>query len=212
MSSTQNDVIADFHRLYYGLQQQTRENNSWLGVKVWKCPLDMWIYQELLYRVRPDIVVETGTYKGGSAYFMAGMFDLMGHGRVLTIDVDEDVDRPEHERIEYLIGSSVDPGVLARVRQEVAHSETVLVILDSDHHRDHVLAELREYSEMVTPGSYLIVEDTNINGHPVRQEYGPGPREAIEVFLAGTSDFVPDAACEKFLLTWNAGGYLSRVG
>lgn len=209
--SSPQDVIHAFHRLYYDLQEQTRENNTWLGVKTWKCPLDLWVYQELLYRVRPDVVVETGTYKGGSAYFMAGIFDLMSHGRVLTIDVDEDGDRPEHERIDYLTGSSVDPAVLARVRQEVAGTETVLVILDSDHRRDHVLAELREYSRIVTPGSYLIVEDTNINGHPVRAEYGPGPREAVEIFLADTHDFVPDATCEKFLLTWNGGGYLRRV-
>ena len=211
-SSAHQDVIDAFHRLYYELQERTRENNSWLGVKIWKCPLDLWVYQELLYRVRPDLVVETGTYKGGSAYFMAGIFDLMGHGRVLTVDVDENGDRPEHERIEYLTGSSVDPAVLTRVREEAAHNETVLVILDSDHHRDHVLTELREYSQIVTPGSYLIVEDTNINGHPVRAEYGPGPREAVEIFLADTRDFVPDAACEKFLLTWNAGGYLRRRG
>jgi cephalosporin hydroxylase len=210
-SSAHQDVIDAFHRHYYDLQEQTRENNSWLGVKTWKCPLELWVYQELLYRVRPDLVVETGTYKGGSAYFMAGVFDLIGRGRVLTIDVDEDGDRPEHARIEYIRGSSVDATVLARVRQEAARSDTVLVILDSDHHRDHVLAELREYSGIVTPGSYLIVEDTNINGHPVRPEYGPGPREAVEIFLADTSDFIPDAACEKFLLTWNSGGYLRRI-
>ncbi|MHA6792342.1 CmcI family methyltransferase [Pseudonocardia bannensis] len=211
-SNAHQDVLDAFHRLYYDLRERTRENNSWLGVKIWKCPLDLWVYQELLYRVRPDLVVETGTYKGGSAYFMAGIFDLMGYGRVLTVDVDEDGDRPEHDRIEYVTGSSLDPAVLAQVREEAARNKTVLVILDSDHHCDHVLAELREYSGIVTPGSYLIVEDTNINGHPVRAEYGPGPREAVDIFLADARDFVPDAACEKFLLTWNAGGYLRRVG
>lgn len=212
VNNDDQEVVDAFHRLYYGLQDQTREHNSWLGVKTWKCPLDMWVYQELLFRTRPDVVVETGTYKGGSAYFMAGVLDLMGHGRVLTVDIDRDDDRPRHERIEYLTGSSVEPSVVDRVRAEAANSDTVLVILDSDHHRDHVLAELRTYSGMVTPGSYLIVEDTNINGHPVRAEYGPGPREAVEIFLAGTTEFVPDAACEKFLLTWNGGGYLRRKG
>lgn len=122
MGSSTQDVIDAFHCLYYDLQERTRENNSWLGVKIWKCPLDLWVYQELLYRVRPDLVVETGTYKGGSAYFMGGIFDLMGHGRVLTVDVDENGDRPEYERIEYLTGSSVDPAVLTRVREEAAHN------------------------------------------------------------------------------------------
>ena len=205
------EVVDAFHRLYYGLQDQTRENNSWFGVKTWKCPLDLWVYQELLFRVRPDVVVETGTYKGGSAYFMASILDLMGHGRVLTIDIDQDEDRPRHARIEYVTGSSVEPSVVDRVRDETARSDTVLVILDSDHHRDHVLAELHAYSAMVTPGSYLIVEDTNINGHPVRADYGPGPREAVETFLDGTTEFEPDPACEKFLLTWNGGGYLRRT-
>lgn len=208
----QQDVTDSFHRLYYDeLADQTREHNSWLGVKVWKCPLDMWVYQELLFRVRPDLVVETGTYKGGSAYFMAGIFDLMGHGRILTIDIDEDADRPAHDRITYATGSSMDPDMLARVGSEVARHETVLVILDSDHRRDHVLAELGAYHGFVTPGSYLIVEDTNINGHPVRAEFGPGPREAVETFLAGTAGFAPDPDCEKFLLTWNGGGYLRRT-
>jgi cephalosporin hydroxylase len=211
-SAVNQDVIDAFHRHYYDdLQEQTRENNSWLGVKTWKCPLDLWVYQELLYRTRPDLVIETGTYKGGSAYFMACIFDAIGHGRILTIDIDEDGDRPEHDRIDYVLGSSLDAGVLARVRDEAARAETVLVILDSDHHRDHVLAELQEYSGLVTPGCYLIVEDTNINGHPVRAEYGPGPREAVDTFLAGTRDFEPDLACEKFLLTWNGGGYLRRA-
>ncbi|MBC8091245.1 MAG: class I SAM-dependent methyltransferase [Pseudonocardia sp.] len=211
-SSPHQDVVDAFHRLYYDdLADQTREHNSWLGVKTWKCPLDLWIYQELLARVRPDVVVETGTYKGGSAYFMAGIFDLMGHGRVITIDVDEDDDRPAHDRISYVLGSSLDAAVLDRVRAEADRSRTVLVILDSDHRRDHVLAELRAYSGFVTPGSYLIVEDTNINGHPVRAEYGPGPREALDAFLAETRDFTPDPACEKFLLTWNGGGYLRRT-
>jgi cephalosporin hydroxylase len=211
-STADQDVVEAFHRLYYESQDRTRENNTWLGVKIWKCPLDLWVYQELLYRLRPDLVVETGTYKGGSAYYMAGILDLIDCGRVLTIDIDEDDDRPEHDRIEYVAGSSVDPSVLARVRAEVAGAETVLVVLDSDHHCDHVLAELREYAGMVTSGSYLIVEDTNINGHPVRAEYGPGPREAVEIFLAGTRDFVPDSRCEKFFLTWNGGGFLRRCG
>ena len=114
------EVVDAFHRLYYGLQDQTRENNSWFGVKTWKCPLDLWVYQELLFRVRPDVVVETGTYKGGSAYFMASILDLMGHGRVLTIDIDQDEDRPRHARIEYVTGSSVEPSVVDRVRDETA--------------------------------------------------------------------------------------------
>jgi len=210
-SRAQQDVVDAFHRLYYESGDQTREHNSWLGVKLWKCPLDLWVYQELLYRLQPDLVVETGTYQGGSAYYLASILDLIGSGQVLTIDINHHHDRPRHKRITYVTGSSVDPTILTEVRIQAARHKTVLVILDSDHHCDHVLTELREYANLVTLGSYLIVEDTNINGHPVRAEYGPGPREAVETFLASTPDFVPDRRCEKFFLTWNGGGYLRRV-
>jgi len=87
-----------------------------------------------------------------------------------------------------------------------------MVVLDSDHHRDHVLAELRTYSALVTPGSYLIVEDTNINGHPVLMRSGAGPQEAVEAFLADRAPFERDRSREKFFLTFNQGGWLRRLG
>jgi cephalosporin hydroxylase len=85
-----------------------------------------------------------------------------------------------------------------------------MVILDSDHARDHVLEELRIYSSLVSPGSYLVVEDTNVNGHPVFREHGPGPMEAVELFLAETGEFEVDAAREKFFLTFNPRGFLRK--
>jgi cephalosporin hydroxylase len=86
----------------------------------------------------------------------------------------------------------------------------VLVALDSDHRRDHVLAEIAAYSPLVQIGDYLIVEDTNVNGHPTYAEYGPGPMEAVERFLAGNDEFEIDARCERFLMTFNPKGYLRR--
>jgi cephalosporin hydroxylase len=174
-----NPVTDRFHRHYYDSrvwQNQTR----WLGVPAQKCPLDLWIYQELLHELRPDLIVETGTSKGGSALYLAAICDLLDQGQVITIDV-RPVRQPEHPRITYITGSSTDPPTLTQVR-EAAHSAfQVMVLLDSDHHADHVLAELRAYAPLVTPGSYLIVEDTNINGHPVRAQDidGPGPAEAV---------------------------------
>ncbi len=85
-----------------------------------------------------------------------------------------------------------------------------MVILDSDHSRDHVLRELELYSPLVTPGCYLVVEDTNVNGHPVSPEFGPGPMEAVEAFLETTNDFEVDRSREKLLLTFNPSGYLRR--
>ena len=207
-SSAHQDVIDAFPGITTILQEQTRENNSWLGVKTWKAH-DLGCIR--LCTGSGPTSSSRPAPTGVSAYFMAVVFDLIGRGRVSRSTSTRTATDPSMHGSEYIRGSSVDATVLARVRQEAARSDTVLVILDSDHHRDHVLAELREYSGIVTPGSYLIVEDTNINGHPVRPEYGPGPREAVESFLADTSDFIPDTACEKFLLTWNSGGYLRRI-
>jgi cephalosporin hydroxylase len=203
------DVVEAFHRLYY--DTEVWKDTHWLGVPIQKCPLDLWIYQEILWELRPDLVVETGTFQGGSALFLASMCDLLGRGRVVTIDVHPREGRPAHERIAYLTGSSTDPDVVERVRAMAAPTDRVLVILDSDHSQAHVLAELRAYAPLVSPGSYLIVEDTNVNGHPVLPAFGPGPMEAVREFLAGAADFVADPTREKLLMGFNPGGWLRRV-
>ena len=209
----QGDTVEQFHRVYYdgALFGDTRASTYWLGVRVDKCPLDLWIYQELLFEHRPEVIVETGTATGGSALFFASILDLIGgSGRVVTIDVDDQFDRPTHDRIEYLDGSSVAAETLARVA-EIVGERTAMVFLDSDHTRNHVLAELRAYRSFVQPGGYLVVEDTNLNGRPVSPEFGPGPGEAVDAFLSEDDRFARDSGCEKFYLTFNPGGYLKRL-
>jgi cephalosporin hydroxylase len=205
--------VDAFHRYYHDLDAVggTYLNTYWLGVKTLKLPLDLWVYQEIVHSLRPDVIIETGTAFGGSALFLASMCDLVDHGRVITIDVRSDPGCPPHHRITYVAGSSTDEKVVRQLRREVAGSATVMVTLDSDHSKQHVLAELRAYAPLVTPGSYLIVEDTHLNGNPVRPEFGPGPREAVEEFLAEHQEFEADRDCEKFLMTFNRGGYLRRV-
>jgi cephalosporin hydroxylase len=203
-------TVASFHRLYYYENNRTWSNTTWLGVRVFKCPLDLWIYQELIGRIRPDLIVETGTAAGGSALYLASCLDLVGNGRVLTVDLVDLPDRPKHDRITYVTGSSVSDEALAAVSAAAASAETVMVILDSDHSAAHVVQELRLYAPLVTAGSYLIVEDTNVNGHPILPSFGPGPHEAVETFLAEESAFVRDPECEKFFMTFNPGGYLRR--
>jgi cephalosporin hydroxylase len=110
-----------------------------------------------------------------------------------------------------LIGSSASKEVEEQVRTLIKGSDKVMVILDSDHHKEHVLNELVIYSKFVTKGSYLIVEDTNINGHPVFVEFGPGPMEAIEEFLGQNEEFVVDEKREKLYLTFNPKGYLRKI-
>lgn len=206
-------ISRAFHRLYYyrGLRGGTWHQTHWLGAQLWKCPLDLWIYQEILFDRRPSVIVESGTWAGGSALYFASLCDLLDHGRVITIDVEEQPARPTHPRITYLHQSSTDPATLDQLRRLVGPGERVMVVLDSDHRKEHVLDELRLYSELVTPGQYLIVEDTNLNGNPVLPEHGLGPMEAVEAFLSENSDFRRDSAQEKFLLTFNPGGYLLRA-
>ena len=212
LSPEDAEVVRRFHQLYYGswlAEIADTINLSWFGHQLLKCPLDLWIYQELLVRTRPDFVVETGTWCGGSALYFAMLFDHLGHGRVITVDIDAKSNRPEHPRISYVTGSSVDPAVVAQV-QEIVGNDRALIVLDSDHHAGHVYEELLVYSKLVQTGDYLIVEDTNINGHPAYPDFGPGPMEAIDKFLSGNDEFVIDRRCERFLMTLYPSGYLRR--
>jgi cephalosporin hydroxylase len=204
-------TIHRFHCLYYESSWQTWKNTRWLSVNAYKTPLDLWIYQELLVTLRPQLVIETGTAAGGSALFLATVCDAIDCGEIVSIDSEARLGRPSHARVTYVMGSSTAPETLAAVAQRARGKAPVMVILDSDHSHDHVLAELRKYSEFVTPGSYLVVEDTNLSGHPVVPNFGPGPMEAIRDFLRERSDFEPDAEQEKFFLSFNAGGYLRRA-
>jgi cephalosporin hydroxylase len=204
-----NAVVRDFHKVYYG--SEVWFNTSWFGTPTQKCPLDLWVYQEIIHETRPDLIVECGTNNGGSTAFLGALLDLTGKGRILSIDIREVPDRPSHPRIEYLTGSSVDSRIVAEAERAAATSSSTLIILDSDHSYRHVIEELRCYHRLVTPNNYLIVEDTNVNGNPVLPDFGPGPAEAVREFLRENQQFVVDLRWEKFMLTFNPGGYLRRV-
>ena len=205
-------IVRQFHRLYYHSLDRTWKDTYYRGTTIWKCPLDLWLYQELLHRLRPALIVETGTAFGGSAHFLADLCDALGlDAQITTIDVEHKDGRPQHPRVQYVTASSTDPGVVAEVYASVPAGATTLVVLDSDHSRDHVLDELRAYADLVTVGSYVVVEDTNVNGHPAYPEFGPGPMEAVEAFLAEDDRFEVDAGLEKFFMTFNPRGYLKKV-
>lgn len=207
-------VVEKFQELYYGsgVWLKTR----WLGVRSQQAPTDNWSMQEIISEVRPDYIIETGTANGGTSLFYAAVLSFVNPtGKVITLDVQQHVEDASklpmwNERVEMIVGSSVDPKVTEHIAREVS-GKKVLVTLDSLHTRDHVLRELEIYSELVTPGSYLVVQDTNINGHPVSPESGPGPMEAVEDFLKTHDNFVVDRSREKFLLTFYPGGWLKRV-
>jgi len=213
-----DEVVVAFHNRYY--ESNVWSNTYWHSTPVLKCPFDLWIYQEIVVSVRPALIVECGTWAGGAALFLAHMLDLIGHGKVITIDVLDANQvrehylrylpelspnlriRPQHPRIEQLLGSSTDRTIVAEVARSVPDRGAVMVIADSDHSLDHAYAELNTYHAFVTPGSYFVMEDTNIPES--------GPRQAVDRFLAGHSEFAIDPTREKFLLTFNPRGYLRR--
>lgn len=200
-----------YHIWYTKNDRSTYNNTRWLGIETQQCPLDMWVYQEMLTEVKPDVMIEAGTYLGGSAYFFASIFDLLKHGRVITVDIEDLPGKPKHDRITYLLGSSTSDEIIEKIKRLILPGEKVMVILDSDHHKAHVLNELKRYSPLVSDGSYLIVQDTHFNGHPILPKFGPGPMEAVEEFLKSNGDFRPDRSREKFGMTFNPGGFLKRV-
>ena len=203
------DITRMFHMCYYN--SRIWENTFWHGHQILKCPMDMWIYQELIWKIKPDYIIETGTFRGGSALYYSHLFDLQGQGEVITIDVMERPNRPEHDRIHYLIGSSSDAEIFSQVQSMIGENKKVMVVLDSDHSRDHVFKEMQLWHSMVSKDSYMIVEDSNVNGYPVRPDFGPGPMEAINDFLQINNMFEIDNSQEKFLMTQNPRGYLKKL-
>lgn len=221
-------IIRDFHELYYHSYDETFIRTRYMGIPILKVPTDPWVYQEIIFDLRPDFVVETGTFAGGSAVFMAHILDRLGHGEVITIDYydhaqgknylnesypnlsDRKDYRPSHPRIHYFHGSSTDTSTLSFLERRIPKDAKVLVILDSAHDKAHVLEEINLYKDFVSCGSYLVVEDTNANDNPIRM-YDEGPFQAVTEFLETNSEFEVDRSKEKYLMTLNPGGYLKRV-
>lgn len=174
---------------------------SWMGRPIIQLPEDMVRIQEVIYRVRPDVIIETGIAHGGSLIFYASLFRAMGKGRVIGVDIEI---RPHnrqaiesHELFEYLTlieGSSIDPGIVGQVKRLVTPGETVMVVLDSNHTKAHVLSELEAYAPLVGPGSYLVATDGimgDLVGAPRSQDDWDwnNPRSAAEEFLHAHPEF-----------------------
>lgn len=206
-------------------------NFEWLGRPIIQYPQDIVAMQELIFRIKPDLIVETGIAHGGSLIFSASMLELNvlcggpADARVLGIDIDIRAHNraaieahPMMRRIDMIEGSSIDPAIVARVEQAAAGKERVLVCLDSNHTHDHVLAELRAYAPLVTPGSYCVVFDTIIerfteDTYPDRP-WGPGNNAmtAVDAYLADHPDFEIDHPMDaKLMISVAPRGYLRRV-
>lgn len=201
-----------FHTLYF---DDRKWQFKWLGVNCWQNSFDMWIKQEIIYEVSPDFIIETGTSYGGTALFYAMLLEQIGKGHIISIDVDpklEDAKRYQvfNNRCTVLKGDSTSEEVFLEVAKRVKDRK-VIVILDSDHSKEHVLKELELYAPLVSISSYIIVEDTNLNGHPIEPNFGPGPYEAVQEFLKHNNNFVVDKEREKLPITFCPSGYLKRI-
>lgn len=210
---TESDIVKSFHNLYYysHMFEETWRNTRWLGAKVRETPMDLIIYQEIIYETKPDLIIQTGVADGGGCLFFASILDAIGKGEVVGVDIKLRPGLPKHPRISYLEGSSVSTKVVSRLNKIVSSKRKIMVSLDSDHSQKHVAKELKIYSPLVSKGCYLVVEDTNLNGHPVDPFFGPGPWEAVQDFLKTSKRFEVDKSRERLYLTFYPSGYLKRI-
>ena len=198
---------------------------SWLGLPVIQLPPDIVALQEVIWETRPQLVIETGIARGGSLVLYASILELLGDGTVLGIDIDirahnrEALEaHPLAHRIRMIEGSSLDGAVVTEARQAASEVERVMVVLDSNHTHENVLAELRLYAPLVTVGQFLVVADTFVEQIPPQEHrprpWGPGnnPATALRRWLSEAEGFEPDPFINaKLLLTASPGGYLLRV-
>jgi cephalosporin hydroxylase len=193
----------------YWLNQSWR-HASWLGYTTPNPPTDLFVMQELLHAVRPDWIVVTGAETSGRALFLASICELLGQGHVVSIGERAD-DRPDHRLITHVVERPHERSAFDRVRSLTGERPHGFVILGSQGSAAELLREFAGYAPLVRPGSYVVVENTIVNGHPVWPGYGPGPAEAVRRILGEHADFVQDTSWEKHALTFNPGGYLRRV-
>lgn len=193
------------------IQDRIMNQTTYFGVKALKNPLDHWVYQELIYEIHPDIIIEIGNASGGSTLSLAHIYDLLGKGKVIGIDLSHE-GIPEHVknhgRITFITGDACQ--LFADVAKLISANDRVLIIEDSSHTYQNTLNVLRTYSVLLKPGDYFIVEDS-ICHHGLSVGPEPGPYEAIETFVEENGNFEIDRSRESFLITWNPKGYLRRI-
>ncbi|MBA3663142.1 MAG: cephalosporin hydroxylase family protein [Bacteroidetes bacterium] len=199
-------------------------NFSWMGRPIIQYPQDMIAMQELIWEIKPDIIVETGIAHGGSLIYYASIMELIGKGEVLGIDIDirdhnkkEIESHPMFKRIKMIQGSAIDPAIVEQVKKHVEGKKTVMVCLDSNHTHAHVLDELKMYADFTTVGSYCVVFDTIVEDLPKGSydrpwDVGNNPKTAVFEFLKTNDSFVIDKHIDnKLLISVAPDGYLKRI-
>jgi len=201
---------------------------SWMGVPIIQMPADVMATQEVIWNTKPDIIIETGVARGGSVIFMASLLKVIGKGKVIGVDIDirahnrDSIEKhPLSPLITLIEGPSTTAETLAKVKAEIPAGASVMVVLDSDHSRDHVLDELRCYGPLVTAGQYIVVADTllgrgDMSQTPTKRSkiWYPGdePYAALNAYLKETDRFETDEALNgKLVLSSSPGGYIRCV-
>lgn len=237
------ELAAKFTSAY--IDKNLMFDNHYLGVEIWQNPFDMWVFQQMITELKPDVIVETGTAHAGSTLFFATILEKINpDARIITIDINPEIDKniskarsyPVFNRMVSLIkGDSVSANTIIQIHalidkakqdksetNELAGSQelVVLVTLDSLHSAKHVLKELQLYSQFVSPGSYIVVQDTIIDQKkkyfdwfvaPWAEDSEAGPAQATRTFLKQNQDFQSDNQWEKYYFTFYPGGFLKRI-
>jgi cephalosporin hydroxylase len=210
-----------FHYLYYS-NADSWPKNTYRGFVIHQNPIDLQTYHELIFNLRPKAIIQTGVFQGGSMVFFSSMLDFVdptGTSKVIGVDIvlSESALRVNNNRVHLIEGDSTSSATLAKVKKIIDELECgvdgpVMVILDSDHSQSHVQKELVAYSEFVSIGSYLVVEDTNLNGWPVNWRFGPGPHEAVVNFIKTDKRFLQDNHLwERNFFSFHQYGWLKRI-
>ncbi|HEV8283362.1 MAG TPA: cephalosporin hydroxylase family protein [Chitinophagaceae bacterium] len=207
-------------------RSQYSYNFSWMGRPIIQYPQDMIAMQEIVWKVKPDLIIETGIAHGGSLIYYASLLELIGKGEVLGIDIDirehnrKEIEKhPMYKRIKMIQGSSIDEEVVKQVKKYTTGKERIIVCLDSNHTHEHVLSELNLYSPFVNTGSYIIAFDTIVEDLPEgyfsqKRPWGisNNPRTAVDEFLKTNKDFEIDTSIDnKLLISVAPKGYLKRI-
>jgi cephalosporin hydroxylase len=213
------DLVIESDKYGYGYQW------TWLGLPIIQLPQDIVATQEIIWKSKPDVIIETGIAWGGSVALYASLLQLIGKGKVVAVDLnlmdhvsDQIMSYPFSDRIHLYKGSSTDPQVVSKIQAHIEPGQSVMVLLDSNHTHQHVLEELRIYAPLVTKGQYVVVSDTVVEDIPAQthrtRPWGPGdnPKTALHAYLKETKRFEIDQEINrKLLLTYTPDGYARCV-
>lgn len=206
---------GQYHQWYYN--SLVWRTTTWMGIECYKSVSDMWNYQEILVDLKPSLVIEFGTLYGGSALYYANVLRQIGEPfRVLSVDIDHRLLASAAQRdpdVTFVQSSSTDSSIVDRITAlKNEYPGKIFAILDSDHSMKHVLAEMKLLRPLLSSGDFLVVEDSNINGHPVLPGWGPGPYEAIEAYEREFPDDYSHAAEREGKFGWSfaPNGFLVR--